>query len=178
MYVIFVLQVPLKERRNMRILQRIRIWLPDPDIHRYHMVVSAIIFDERGNVLVLERDPNDPGASIFEVPGGGTDPLELTRDAVAREVVEETGLKATFLKTFFEGFPTQIRSLPFKEYRRVFNYVGTVEGVMPEVSVQKGAHEGYKWVPYNEIRSSGLPDYKVRDVMEAYDILYSPNPMH
>ncbi|WP_051271248.1 NUDIX hydrolase [Shimazuella kribbensis] len=162
----------------MRILKRIRNWLPDPDIHRYHIVVSAIIFDDRGNVLVMERDPDDPGASIFEVPGGGIDPLELTRDAVAREVDEETGLKVSFHETFFEGAPTQIRRFPFTEYRRVFNFVGSVEGVKPKVRLESGAHVDCQWVPKHKIRSSGLPDYKLRYVEKAYAIFYNPHPMN
>lgn len=50
--------------------------------------VAAVIRDERGRVLVL-RTPSGE----WTLPAGQMDPGESPREAVAREVREETGLK-------------------------------------------------------------------------------------
>jgi 8-oxo-dGTP diphosphatase len=53
--------------------------------------VGAIVFDEAGRVLLVERG-KPPGAGLWSVPGGKLEPRETLAQAVAREVREETGL--------------------------------------------------------------------------------------
>jgi acetyl-CoA carboxylase carboxyl transferase subunit beta len=54
--------------------------------------VGAVIGDGQGRVLlVLRRFP--PEAGCWSVPGGRIEPGESPGDAVAREVLEETGLR-------------------------------------------------------------------------------------
>lgn len=51
--------------------------------------VGAIIRDEQGRVLIEQR--KDDGK--WDIPAGAVDPGELPRDAITREVREETGLE-------------------------------------------------------------------------------------
>ena len=53
--------------------------------------VGAIVFDDAGRVLLVERG-RPPGAGLWSVPGGRLEPRETLAQAVAREVREETGL--------------------------------------------------------------------------------------
>jgi 8-oxo-dGTP diphosphatase len=53
--------------------------------------VGAIVFDEAGRVLLVERG-KPPAAGLWSVPGGRLEPRETLAQAVAREVREETGL--------------------------------------------------------------------------------------
>lgn len=53
--------------------------------------VAAIVFDEAGRVLLIERG-NPPSAGKWSLPGGRLEPRETLAQAVAREVREETGL--------------------------------------------------------------------------------------
>jgi ADP-ribose pyrophosphatase YjhB (NUDIX family) len=53
--------------------------------------VGAIVFDERGRVLLVERG-KPPSAGSWTVPGGRVEGAETLAQAVAREVREETGL--------------------------------------------------------------------------------------
>jgi ADP-ribose pyrophosphatase YjhB (NUDIX family) len=53
--------------------------------------VGAIVFDGAGRVLLVERG-KPPSAGRWSVPGGKLEPRETLAQAVAREVLEETGL--------------------------------------------------------------------------------------
>jgi ADP-ribose pyrophosphatase YjhB (NUDIX family) len=55
------------------------------------VAVGAIVFDDAGRVLVVERG-KPPGVGLWSVPGGKLEPRETLAQAVAREVLEETGL--------------------------------------------------------------------------------------
>jgi ADP-ribose pyrophosphatase YjhB (NUDIX family) len=55
------------------------------------LAVGAIVFDDRGRVLLIERG-KPPGAGLWTVPGGKVEVNETLAQAVAREVREETGL--------------------------------------------------------------------------------------
>jgi ADP-ribose pyrophosphatase YjhB (NUDIX family) len=53
--------------------------------------VGALVHDDEGRLLVVRRR-HEPGAGLWSVPGGRVEPGETARDAVVRELAEETGL--------------------------------------------------------------------------------------
>ena len=53
--------------------------------------VGAVVHDHAGRLLLVRR-MNDPGAGRWSLPGGRVEPGESDREAVVREVAEETGL--------------------------------------------------------------------------------------
>ncbi len=53
--------------------------------------VGALTYDERGRLLLVQR-ANEPGRGLWSVPGGRIEPGEDDAVAVAREMLEETGL--------------------------------------------------------------------------------------
>ncbi|MFM8326085.1 MAG: NUDIX hydrolase [Pirellulaceae bacterium] len=61
--------------------------------------VAAILEDSSGRLLFLER-ARDPGKGLLGLPGGFADPGETLEEAVARELLEETGLKVSLLNYF------------------------------------------------------------------------------
>jgi 8-oxo-dGTP pyrophosphatase MutT (NUDIX family) len=68
----------------------------DPDVvpaARHRRAARVVLDDGRGRVLVQRvRVHDDPGqGSWWELPGGGLEVGETTRDAARREVAEETG---------------------------------------------------------------------------------------
>jgi ADP-ribose pyrophosphatase len=58
--------------------------------------VAAILEDPSGRLLFLER-ARDPGKGLLGLPGGFADPGETLEEAVARELLEETGLTVPLL---------------------------------------------------------------------------------
>ena len=53
--------------------------------------VGAVVVDEHGRFLLVRRG-REPSKGLWSIPGGKMEPGESDRDAVAREVLEETGL--------------------------------------------------------------------------------------
>lgn len=60
----------------------------------------AIIEDGMGNVLVCKR-AKEPAKGTLDLPGGFCDCMESAERGVAREVMEETGLKVTDVRYLF-----------------------------------------------------------------------------
>jgi len=54
--------------------------------------VGAVIKDAAGRLLLIKRG-HEPGAGLWSLPGGRIEPGETDQQAVAREVLEETGLQ-------------------------------------------------------------------------------------
>ncbi|WP_329051842.1 NUDIX domain-containing protein [Amycolatopsis sp. NBC_01488] len=53
--------------------------------------VGGIAFDSYGRLLLIRR-ANDPGSGQWSLPGGRVEPGETDKEAVIRELREETGL--------------------------------------------------------------------------------------
>ena len=59
--------------------------------HEPTVAVGAIVFDDDGRVLLVQRG-RPPAEGLWSVPGGRVERGERLVNAVAREVLEETGL--------------------------------------------------------------------------------------
>lgn len=58
----------------------------------YRVSLKAVIYDERGRVLVNKEGDSD----TWSLPGGGWDHGETEHEALARELQEEVGYKGDF----------------------------------------------------------------------------------
>lgn len=66
----------------------------------------ALIVNDKDELLAVRRK-NEPAKGTLDLPGGFVDMEETGEQGMAREVMEETGLKVTHLR-FFSAFPTCI----------------------------------------------------------------------
>jgi 8-oxo-dGTP pyrophosphatase MutT (NUDIX family) len=56
----------------------------------------VLVIDDEGRVLMIRGfNPDKPDEFYWFTPGGGLEPDETTAEAAARELYEETGLRAT-----------------------------------------------------------------------------------
>lgn len=73
-----------------RVHRRGSSWKPG----EYGLVVCVWVHDGRGNLLLTQRAPQKSFAGTWENSGGAAQVGENSRQAVARELFEETGIQA------------------------------------------------------------------------------------
>ena len=73
-----------------RVHQRGTPWEPGD----YGLVVCVWVYDGRGNLLLTRRAPGKSFAGTWENSGGAAKAGETSRQAIARELFEETGIRA------------------------------------------------------------------------------------
>ena len=61
------------------------------------LTTDCVVFDKRGNVLLIRRK-HDPFKGSYALPGGFVEVGELVEDACRRELKEETGLDVGALR--------------------------------------------------------------------------------
>ena len=125
--------------------------------------VCALLSNENGDVLAVSRktDPNALG-----LPGGKVDPYETDEFAIAREVLEETGLELDMstLRAVYQG--PCLRTTPDGEDFDVITYTanwsgeinttekGIVQWVAPHVLVQPG--QPFRWYNWEVFKRLGV----------------------
>jgi 8-oxo-dGTP diphosphatase len=70
-------------------------------------VVSAVLYNGAGNVLVQERPKGKPMAGLWEFPGGKVDAGETPEQALVRELREEVGIAVSLSDLTPLSFVTQ-----------------------------------------------------------------------
>jgi len=107
----------------------------------YRISVKAVIKDVNGRILLLrERDGS------WELPGGGLEHGENPRDALTREIAEETGLTVDWMSDQPETFWTVRKEvgLPTLTWFAFVIYEAKVSGVFrPDPSNDEAQEEKY-----------------------------------
>lgn len=124
--------------------------------------VGAIITRQEDGVekLLLTRRTVSPFQGLFCLPGGHIDPFETARDAIIREIREETGLD--FVPHFFNYFDEII---PAQDWHAVvLVFTGTATGVL-QPSPAEVAEVG--WLAATEAQSYPLA-FRHNEIIAAY----------
>ncbi len=127
--------------------------------------VGAIIYpdqDHRDEILLTKRNI-EPFKGKWCLPGGHIDQYENVRDAVVREVREETGLD--FTPNFFGYFDESIPEMNIHNVVLMFNGIGSGEPARQESEV-----EAMEWHGLAEALTLPLAFFH-NDILEKYQAL-------
>ena len=129
--------------------------MPDATSPRPTVAVGAVVLDG-GRLLLIERG-TPPAMGQWTVPGGRVEPGERLRDAVRREVFEETGLQVTVGRML--GWVERIDS---SFHYVILDFECTLDG--PSEPLRPGDDAaGAEWVPLESIGerplTAGLVDF-------------------
>ena len=112
--------------------------------------------------LVLQRNNDKTHAATWGLPAGKVEPGETKKEAMVREVAEETGLKINEAKLdFIESVAVRHNGhdINFHMYR--FNVISK-----PKVTLRINEHQNYKWVTINKLKELDC----VHDLIECSEI--------
>jgi len=95
---------------------------------REFVVAAAILLDARGRVLLVGNDWQGQGNVRWTLPGGVVERYESTLDALAREVLEETGLKVTGIEQL--AYSVHVEDRRRNDRAISFAFVARYEGLL------------------------------------------------
>ncbi len=128
-------------RRTGRIHRRGTPWKRG----EHYLVVCVWVYDGRGNVLLTRRAPEKSYAGTWENSGGAAQAGETSRRAIARELFEETGIRAR--EEEFELLDTGADQNAFFDF-----YCLKRDIPLSQIRLQPGETDGAQWVSLAGVR--------------------------
>lgn len=131
------------ENRNLtgRVHRRGDPWDPGD----YGLVVCVWVYDGKGKFLLTRRAKGKSFAGTWENSGGAAKAGETSRQAIARELFEETGIRAE---------PEEFELLASDKERNIFfdHYCLKRQVSLKEIVLLPGETDGVQWASYGKIR--------------------------
>lgn len=110
----------------------------------YGMVVCVWVYDDRGNLLMTRRAPGKSFAGTWENSGGAVKAGENSRTAIARELFEETGIRAEEAEFEFLGSD--------RDKNTHYDFYCIRKNVpVEEIILLPGETDGAKWVSFEQV---------------------------
>lgn len=143
-----------------------REWLSKNDKHWDGLATGNLVFNEDGNLLIIQRASHDSMPNRWEIPGGAADDEDPNLFySAARELWEEAGLKA-------KRFTHVVTQGPDREPGDVFtNRTGTrlfcrfsfnveVEN-SDHVRLDPNEHQNFAWVTEDQVRQQRIGEMSI-----------------
>ncbi len=130
--------------------------------------IVACFCEWEDKILILKRHPQDLHGETWNAPGGGLEAGESPLAAVARELLEETGILIEVAQLHCLG--TVYICLPELHY--TFHMFRTRFDLKPELAVSLDENTEAKWATLNEILQLPLIPAG-REVLGHYQALMS-----
>ena len=112
----------------------------------YGLVVCVWVYDGKGKVLMTRRAPGKSFAGTWENSGGAAKAGETSRQAIARELFEETGIKAdeAEFQLLCQG----------KDGHAIYDFYALKRQVkLEDIVLLPGETDDAKWVSFNEVHA-------------------------
>lgn len=110
----------------------------------YGLVVCVWVHDGKGNLLMTRRAPQKSFAHTWENSGGAARAGETSRQAIRRELFEETGIRAE--EADFEYLSTTQDAHAFYDH-----YCLKADVPVEEIVLQPGETDAVKWVRFAQV---------------------------
>ncbi|MFO7322675.1 MAG: NUDIX domain-containing protein [Chloroflexota bacterium] len=132
---------------------------------RIREVVSALLTNERGEVLLQLRDdkPDLPYANYWTPFGGSVEPGEAPVAAVERELLEELDVRARL--TLWNIHACPVRSIPGKLICMHYSYYGLLEQSVETLTLREG--QAMAWFTRDRLRGMKLA-YGQETLLDAF----------
>lgn len=112
----------------------------------YGLVVCVWVYDGAGRVLLTKRAKGKSFAGTWENSGGAAKAGETSRQAIARELREETGIRAE------EG--EFLLLCQDQEGHTIYDFYALKRQVaLEDIVLQPGETEDVRWAAFDEVRS-------------------------
>lgn len=110
----------------------------------YGLIVCVWVYDGKGRLLLTRRAPEKSFPGTWENSGGAAQAGETSRQAIARELYEETGIRAR--ESDFELLETRRDRDSFFDFYCLKN-----DTPLEKIVLQKGETTDVKWTTFDEI---------------------------
>ena len=107
-------------------------------------VVAAVIQNEEGKILIVQRNLKKSQGGLWEFPGGKIEPNETKEEAIIREIKEEMDIDIEAKK--FIG--QKVFNYPDKDINLIAIECKQIKG-----DIKLNEHEDFKWVNKNELKN-------------------------
>ncbi len=112
----------------------------------FGLVVCVWVYDGKGNVLMTRRAKGKSFAGTWENSGGAAKAGETSRQAIVRELFEETGIKAEE-----DEFQLLCQG---KEGHAIYDFYALKRQVrLEDIVLQPGETDDVKWASFNEVHA-------------------------
>ncbi len=130
------------ENRNLtgRTHRRGTPWKPG----EYGVVVCVWVYDGRGHLLLTRRAPGKSFAGTWENSGGAVQAGETSRQAIARELFEETGIRAE--ESEFELLDTDRERNTFYDHYCLMRRISS-----RDIVLQPGETDDVMWASFGKV---------------------------
>ena len=127
---------------------------------------ACVLYVEDGNVLFVKQYRYAYGETVLEIPAGKLNAGEDPKKAAARELEEETGVKAARLELIFETYPT-----PGYTNERIYIY-RAFDGTYTQTNLDEGEFLDVEWIPLERVKEmlkrGEIKDAKTIIALQAY----------
>ncbi len=127
---------------------------------------ACVLYVEKGNVLFVKQYRYAYGESVCEIPAGKLNAGENQKIAAARELEEETGIRAARLELIFQIYPT-----PGYTNERIYIY-RAFDGVHLQRHLDEGEFLDVEWIPLERVKEmlkrGEIKDAKTIIALQAY----------